>query len=466
MVATPEQDLFTAALARELGNDDRLFVGANQIEVALAAHLARALWAPRLKFWASGMAHLDRSQDHLRVGRSTLDPVLLMGRDSTFWQARAFDDALRAPLVFAGGLQVDSRGNANLAGIRDSGCWQLRGPGSAGLPSLTGLAERFFIMIPSPRPADSGAGVLADLGRRRSRATRRAGAHARRAARCDHTDRAVRALRGRARADRDGRRRDRGGRPSEDRVRPSRSRPCSHPGAADRCGADYAHQPAQRERSQPEAWWSDDRRLTPLPDRRRPANGCPGWDDYPVHHLRCSAPSPPTGPAVGAVLLQCAATNREIAAILGAGVYPQRGVSEAYFCWIDGDQRQHNLRAVNALSTMDGEQAPGPLSLRRQLPLDDWSVAIAAGDLTVAGRFRGLADPYLYQPVDVPPAEPGGDYDQFRHFIAVGSWLSQPGPLHDTPGLIGARDRTWGVRTRRARWHNWCVFWWAAGCLR
>ena len=76
----------------------------------------------------------------------------MAGRDSTFWQARAFDDALRAPLVFAGGLQVDFRGNANLAGIRDGERWMLRGPGSAGLPSLTALAERFFIMIPVHEP--------------------------------------------------------------------------------------------------------------------------------------------------------------------------------------------------------------------------------------------------------------------------------------------------------------------------
>jgi acyl CoA:acetate/3-ketoacid CoA transferase beta subunit len=142
------EDLFIAALARELHDEDRLFVGANQVDVALAAHLARRLWAPKLKFWASSTAHLDRSQDLLRVGRGTLDPVLVAGRDSTFWQAHAFDDALRAPLVFAGGLQVDARGNANLAGIRDGGGWKLRGPGSAGLPSLTALAERFFIMIP------------------------------------------------------------------------------------------------------------------------------------------------------------------------------------------------------------------------------------------------------------------------------------------------------------------------------
>jgi glutaconate CoA-transferase, subunit B len=145
-------DLFVAAMARHIGDGDRVFVGTNQNDVALAAFLARRLWAPRLMFWANSMAQIDRSQDLLRVGRSTLDPVLVAGRDSTFWQAHAFDDALRAPVCFAGGLQVDARGNANLAGIRDGDGWKLRGPGSAGLPSLTALAERFFIMIPAHDP--------------------------------------------------------------------------------------------------------------------------------------------------------------------------------------------------------------------------------------------------------------------------------------------------------------------------
>jgi glutaconate CoA-transferase, subunit B len=152
MAEGAREDLFIAAMARELRDGERLFVGTNQHDVALAAYLARALWAPRLKFWASSTAHLDRSQDLLRVGRSTLDPVLVAGRDSTFWQAHAFDDALRAPVVFAGGLQVDARGNANLAGIRSDEGWKLRGPGSAGLPSLTALADRFFIMIPAHEP--------------------------------------------------------------------------------------------------------------------------------------------------------------------------------------------------------------------------------------------------------------------------------------------------------------------------
>jgi hypothetical protein len=186
------------------------------------------------------------------------------------------------------------------------------------------------------------------------------------------------------------------------------------------------------------------------------------WDDYPVHQsaalLGTVTPDRPGWSE--RFYFNMLRPTGEIVAVLGAGVYPRRGVSEAYFCRIDGDRRQHNLRAVSPLSTMDGEQPPGAVSLRCESPLDDWSVAIAAGDLTIAGRFRGLADPYLYQRVDVPPSEPGGDFDQFRHFIAVGSWeLSQPGPLHDTSGLIGVRDRTWGVRTRRVRWHNWCVFW-------
>ncbi|MBI5104864.1 MAG: hypothetical protein HZB46_07745 [Solirubrobacterales bacterium] len=159
-------DLFIAAMAREIRDRDRVFVGTNQNDVALAAHLARRLWAPGVRFWAGSSAHLDRTQDLLRVGRSTLDPVLVAGRDATFWQAHAFDDALRAPVVFAGGLQVDARGNANLAGIRHGDGWALRGPGSAGLPSLTALAERFFIMVPAhePRILVEECSVLSVLG--------------------------------------------------------------------------------------------------------------------------------------------------------------------------------------------------------------------------------------------------------------------------------------------------------------
>lgn len=185
------------------------------------------------------------------------------------------------------------------------------------------------------------------------------------------------------------------------------------------------------------------------------------WDDYPVHQSAAllSDVTPDKPGWSERFYFNMLRPTGEIAAIMGAGVYPQRGISEAYLCHLDGDQ-QHNLRTVDPLPTPGAEIAAGPFSLRCETPLRDWSLSVDAGDSPIAGRFSGLADPYLYEPVDVPASEPGGEYDLFRHFIAVGRWdISQAGPLAHRDDLIGVRDRTWGVRTRRVRWHNWCVFW-------
>lgn len=142
-------DLFICCIARELCNDDRLFIGVNQADVMLAACMARRLWAPELKVWASGQAAIGRDNDRHRVGKRSYERSLVESRSSFFWQARAFDDMKTRPrLCFAGGIQVDSRGNANLAGIGENGAWKLRGPGSAGLPSLTTWARRFYILVP------------------------------------------------------------------------------------------------------------------------------------------------------------------------------------------------------------------------------------------------------------------------------------------------------------------------------
>ncbi len=150
---TDTNDLLVATLARELGNDDRVFVGSNQMEVALAAYLARQLWAPRLKMWSAGGIDLDRGRDFHNVGRRGYDHNLVRNRAAFFWQARAFDEmGVRAPICFAGGLQVDSRGNANLAGVKGENGWRLRGPGSAGLPSLTAWAPKFYIVVYDHQP--------------------------------------------------------------------------------------------------------------------------------------------------------------------------------------------------------------------------------------------------------------------------------------------------------------------------
>ena len=184
------------------------------------------------------------------------------------------------------------------------------------------------------------------------------------------------------------------------------------------------------------------------------------WDDYPVHQ--------------SSALLAAISTARpgwserfyfnvlrptgEIAAILGGGVYPLRGASECYFCRLNGD-RQVNVRAFGELPVPGQEIEAGPFSLRCEVPLRDWRVTVDLDDTRFAGRFAGVNPPYLYDAVDVPASEPGGDFDLYRHFIAVGEWqLDEPAGLDTSEQLVGVRDRTWGVRTRRIRWHNWCVF--------
>lgn len=143
------QDGFLLALAREMHDQDRVFTGANQIDVALAAYLARSLWAPHLRLWASGGPRLDPTRDTDNVGRGQFDPWLVHQREAFWWQARAFDDLGVRPVVcFAGGLQVDARGNTNLEGLPGAtGGWALRGPGSAGLPDLTAWAQRFYVIV-------------------------------------------------------------------------------------------------------------------------------------------------------------------------------------------------------------------------------------------------------------------------------------------------------------------------------
>jgi hypothetical protein len=192
------------------------------------------------------------------------------------------------------------------------------------------------------------------------------------------------------------------------------------------------------------------------------------WDDYPIHQapapLASVAPSQPGW--AERFYFNLLRPTGEIAAILGGGVYPVRGVSEFYFCLLDGD-RQSNVRVWNELpSAADDAVSDGPFTLRCDSPLRDWTVAVDAGDARLRGRFAGALPPYLYSVLDVAADEPGGEFDLYRHFVAVGRWaLDDASGLDTTTEFIGVRDRTWGVRTRRIRLHNWYVFWLGDACL-
>ena len=194
----------------------------------------------------------------------------------------------------------------------------------------------------------------------------------------------------------------------------------------------------------------------------RPAAGAVlgAWDDYPIHQsvALIGSVTPERANWSERFYFNVIAANGEVLAIMGGGIYPVRGVGECYFCRLDGD-RQVNVRSFAELPGPGREVVTGPFSLRCERPLRDWSVTVELEDLWFEGRFNGINAPYLYEPVDVPATEPGGEFDLYRHFVAVGDWKLDHAAGIEAPGrLLGVRDRTWGVRTRRIRWHNWCVF--------
>jgi hypothetical protein len=195
--------------------------------------------------------------------------------------------------------------------------------------------------------------------------------------------------------------------------------------------------------------------------------GLSAWDDYPVHQRAdvLSAIEPQAPGWAERFYFNALRPGGEIVMIVGGGVYPARGLAECYFCRLEGD-RQVNVRTSQPLPAVDGGLPDGPFTLRCETPLNDWSVAVELPGERFAGRFSGSLPPHLYRTIDVPASEPGGPYDLFRHFIALGRWqLDEDAGLAGGEELIGVRDRTWGIRTRRPRLHLWSVLQVGEGCL-
>jgi len=211
----------------------------------------------------------------------------------------------------------------------------------------------------------------------------------------------------------------------------------------------------------------------PLPDALlRPGASGPHevlspWDDYPIHQTPAllGAVNPAQAGWAERFYFNLLAPTGEIVAIVGGGCYPTRGVAECYFCRIDGD-RQINVRGWQKLPEAADPGQSGAFSLRCETPLKDWRVTVAVAEDRFDGRFRGAGAPYLYRTCDVPASEDDGEFDLFRHFVAVGRWeLLESGGLDPGTEFVGVRDRTWGVRTRRVRLHNWIVFQFGEVCL-
>lgn len=125
--------MMAAALCHALRDGEVVVIGANPLIPLAAARLAQLTHAPNLTILVGASGGVNTLAEPLApssgdyanlIGEAVLDfPSIMMLQMSG-----------HTDVFFAGGLQIDRRGNCNLVGVGDPAHPTLRGPGSAGLP--------------------------------------------------------------------------------------------------------------------------------------------------------------------------------------------------------------------------------------------------------------------------------------------------------------------------------------------
>lgn len=149
----------------------------------------------------------------------------------------------------------------------------------------------------------------------------------------------------------------------------------------------------------------------------------------------------------------------ELVALIGGGVFRNTGVTESYLCGIAGD------RQINHLTTRevsDSALADGFVQFSIDEPMNSWTISAKSEELdtSVDLRFESKAAPFLFKPFWVGPDRDSDDYDQYEHFVQPGTFtgtVTLNGEQIHSGEALSYRDRTWGVRSRRPRLHNWIV---------
>jgi len=136
-------ELMVCAMSRHLKDGEVAIMGAYSAMPMLACRLAQLTHAPNLTFIAGGSGGVN----------PRLEPLVPSSCDASLLQAEcilSLEDVIdmeartEVDVFFAGGIQIDKRGNCNLIGVGTSKEMKLRGPGSVGLPFLS-RAGRFVI---------------------------------------------------------------------------------------------------------------------------------------------------------------------------------------------------------------------------------------------------------------------------------------------------------------------------------
>ncbi len=125
--------IMAAALSRALRDGEVVVMGANPLLPLAAARLAQLTHAPNLTILTGASGGVNTLVEPL-VPSSGDYANLIAEAILSFPEVLMLQMGGKTDVFFAGGLQIDQRGNCNLATVGKHAQPTLRGPGSAGLP--------------------------------------------------------------------------------------------------------------------------------------------------------------------------------------------------------------------------------------------------------------------------------------------------------------------------------------------
>lgn len=178
-------------------------------------------------------------------------------------------------------------------------------------------------------------------------------------------------------------------------------------------------------------------------------------DEYPVHQVPLSMKHVATGDrnAYDRCIFHVFDHQGRALLILGLGVYPNLGVTDAYATLRRGD-RLHAVRASDALGDDRTQLAVGPLRIHVERPLKEFVLSCAADpddpgglsyEITWTADFPALWEPHHLQ------RRGGRLLLEGRRFVQAGhceGWIRCAGEeiTLSRGRWTGTRDRSWGVR--------------------
>ena len=162
------KERMAVALARDIRDGERVISGAHTEISFAAAMLAQKMHAPNVKLQLGGTCFLVNVSDlEVRLPKTSTDYGMLRWAEIAYDHMETFmyfgapggrayyaggrprtNKYFVGDKFFAGGIQVDGDGNANMIGVKGQGArrFRFRGPGSVGIPDIVTVATPYIFV--------------------------------------------------------------------------------------------------------------------------------------------------------------------------------------------------------------------------------------------------------------------------------------------------------------------------------